>query len=207
MSYLAVSGVGPPALKYLECFLRNVVNRRIMESLLDRITRFYDDLFMERVYSAYHNSFKVSYADVSYNDFVDYIVRACRLKRRMFWKYLPEESTLRYMYERRKRFFRYLEKSKGKRKHHMYRDIRWSLNFWLSQLSFWYATVKPFASVWAMVVLDKEDIPREVDWDERITLYIISDFRQAARNLNYHAVKKQWVEKYKQYTELEHKTL
>lgn len=37
---------------------------------------FYDDLFMAVVYRAYHNSFKVSFADVFYNDFIDYIVGA-----------------------------------------------------------------------------------------------------------------------------------
>jgi len=98
---------------------------------------------------------------------------------------------------RRKCFFRYLEKPKEKRKHRMYGDIRWSLDFWFSQLSFWYGTVKTFVNVWAMVVINKEDIPIEVDWDEAITLYIISDFRQAARNSNYHTARKQWVEKYK----------
>jgi len=131
----------PPALKHPEWFLRNIVNRRIMKGLLDRITRFYDDLFMEIVYRAHHGSFKVSYADVFYNDFADYIIRACGLKKRLFWRYLPEESALRYMHERRKRFFRYLEKPREKRKHRMIGDIRWSLDFWLSQLSFWYGTV------------------------------------------------------------------
>ena len=197
----------PPQLFAPEWFLRNIVNRRIIDKLLDRITRFYDDLFMEIVYRAHHGSFKITYSDIFYNDFMDYVVRACGLKKRLFWKYLPEESTLRYMHERRKRFFRYLEKPREARKHHMFGDIRWSLEFWLGQLSFWYATVKAFASVWAMVVLDKEDIPREVDWDEAITLYIISDFRQAARNSNYRVVRKKWVQKYKQYMELEHKTL
>lgn len=55
-----------------------------MEKLLDRVARFYDDLFMEVVYRAHHNSFKVSFADVFYNDFIDYIVVACGLKRRIF---------------------------------------------------------------------------------------------------------------------------
>ena len=149
--------------------MRNAVDRRIMGRLLDRITRFYDDLFMEVVYRAYHNSFKVSYADVFYNDFVDYIVRACG-SRRVFRQHLPEELTLRYMYRRRKKFLKYLRKPREKRRHHMFGDIRWSLDFWLSQLSFWYGTVKSFANVWAMVVLDGESIPREVDWDEAITL-------------------------------------
>jgi len=111
--------LGPPSLKYPEWFLRNIVNQKVMEELLDGITRFYDDLFMEVVYRAHHNSFKVSYADVFYNDFVNYIVKAYRLKRR-------------------KHFFKYLEKPREKRKHHMFGDIRWSLDFWLSQLSFWY---------------------------------------------------------------------
>lgn len=127
-----------------------------MERLLDRITRFYDDLFMEIIYRAHHNSFKVSFADVFYNDFVDYVVRVCGLKKMVFWKYLPEESTLKYMYAVRRKFFRYPRKPKEKRKHHMFGDIKWSLNFWLSQLSFWYGTVKAFASAWTMVVYDKK---------------------------------------------------
>ncbi len=163
--------------------------------------------FMEIVYRAHHNSFKVSYADVFYNDFVDYVVSACGLKKRVFWRYLPEESTLRYMYGERRKFLKYLRKPREKRRHHMFGDIRWSLGFWLSQLSFWYGTVKSFASVWAMVVLDGESIPKEVDWDEAITLYIISDFKYAATSSNYCVVKKPWVEKYKYYTELERKTL
>ena len=199
--------MGLPALKHPEWFLRNIVDCRIMEGLLDRITRFYDDLFMEIVYRAHHNSFKVSFTDVFYNDFIDYIVRACGLKKRIFWKYLPGDSTLKYMHERRKRFFKYLKKPWEKRKHHMFGDIRWSLNFWLSQLSFWYATVKAFANVWVSVVIDDEKIPKAVDWDEAITLYIINDFRLAARNSNYRAVKKEWIEKYKQYEEIEKRTL
>ena len=59
-----------------------------MDRLLDRITRFYDNLFMEVAYHAHHNSFKVSYADVFYNDFVDYIVVACGLKKRIFLEIL-----------------------------------------------------------------------------------------------------------------------
>ena len=51
---------------------------------------------------------------------------------------MPKKSTLRYMYERRKKFLKYLKKPREKRKHHMFGDIRWSLDFWLSQLSFWY---------------------------------------------------------------------
>jgi len=199
--------VGPPPLKYPEWFLRNIVDRRIMDKLLDRITWFYDDLFIEVVYRAHHNSFKVSYSDTFYNDFVDYVVRACGLKRKVFWRYLPEGSTLRYMYERRKRFLKYLRKPREKRRHHMFGDIRWSLDFWLSQLSFWYGTVKSFANVWAMVVLDGEAIPREVDWGEATTLYVIADFKYAAKGSEYRAVKKQWVERYRYYVELERKAL
>ena len=199
--------MGPPALKRPEWFLRNIVDGKLMDELLDRVARFYDGLFMEVVYRAHHNSFKVSFADIFYNDFVDYVVRACGLKRRIFWRYLPEESTLRYMYERRKKLFQYLKKPREKRKYRMFGGIRWSLDFWLSQLSFWYATVKSFANVWAMVVLDGENIGREVDWDEAITLYVIADFNYAAKNSDYHIVKKPWVEKYKYYTELERKTL
>jgi len=138
---------------------------------------------------------------------VDYVVKACRLKKKVFWKYLPEESTLRYMHERRKRFFRYLEKPREKRKHRMIGDIRWSLDFWLSQLPFWYGTVKAFVTVWLGVVLDGENIPREVGWDEAIVLYVIADFKSAAKNPNYRTVKKPWAEKYKYYMELERKDL
>ena len=198
--------MGPPVLKQPEWFLRNIVNGKLMYELLDRVVRFYDDLFMKIVYRAHHNSFKVSYADVFYNDFVDYIVSGCGLKK-WFWKYLPKESTLKYMYERRKKFLRYLKKPKEERKHHMFGDTRWSLDFWLSQLSFWYATVKAFATVWASVVLDGENISREVDWDEAIVLYVIADFKSAAKNSNYRAVKKPWVERYKYYMELERKAL
>ena len=197
----------PPQLFAPEWFLRNIVNRRIMEKLLDKITRKYDDLFMEIIYRAHHSSFKVSYADIFYNDFVDYIVKACGLKKRIFWKYLPEESILRYMHERRKRFLQYLKKPPEKRKHKFFGDIKWSFDFWLSQLSFWYGTVKAFANVWSAVVIDKEDIPQTVDWDEAITLYVISDFKYAARNSNYKAVKKKFVPKYKEYIKVEKEKL
>ncbi|MCD6341115.1 MAG: hypothetical protein J7L51_04110, partial [Desulfurococcales archaeon] len=137
----------PPPLKRPEWYLRNVVSRKPMLKLGERIGLIYDNLFEEMVYRAHHNSYKVSYADVFYNDFVDYIVRACGLKRN-FWKYLPKESTLRYMHERRNSFFRYLKKPREKRKYHMFGDIRWSLDFWLSQLSFWYVAVKSFYNTW-----------------------------------------------------------
>jgi len=126
----------PPDLKKPEWFLKNIVKEDLMLKLGERITRFYDDLFEEVVYRAHHNSFKVSYADTFYIDFVDYIVSACGLKKRLFWNYLPKGSTLKYVHERRKRFLRYLKKPKEKRKHHMLGDIHWSLDFWLSQLSF-----------------------------------------------------------------------
>ncbi|UXD22813.1 hypothetical protein IPA_08450 [Ignicoccus pacificus DSM 13166] len=173
------------------------MNKKVMSELLDKVLRIYDDLFMEIVYRAHHNSFKVSYADIFYDDFVNYIVAACGLKRRIFWRYLPKESTLRYMYERRKGFFKNL----GKRS--TFEDNKRDLDFWLSQLSFWYGTVKAFANVWATVVLDKEDIPQEVDWEEAIVLYIISDFKESAKNSNYCVVRKRWVEKYKYYLDLE----
>ena len=195
--------MGPPPLRHPEWFLRNIVDRKLMEKLVERVTKFYDKLYMEIVYRAHHNSFKVSFADVFYNDFIDYIVKACRLKKRTFWRYLPEESTLRYMYERRKRFFKYLGKPREKRKRHMFSDIRWCLNFWLSQLSFWHATIKAFTNDWTMVVLDGEEIAREVDWDEAITLYVIADFRYAAKASNYVVVKKKWVKLYREYDELE----
>ena len=177
-----------------------------MEELAERVAKRYDDLYMEVVYRAHHNSFKVSYADVFYNDFVNYVAKACGLKK-IFWRYLPEESTLRYMHERRKRFFRYLKKPPSKKKHHMIGDIRWSLDFWLSQLSFWYGTVKAFANVWARVVLDGEDIPQIINWDEAITLYIIDDFIHAAQNSDYRAVKKRWRSKYEEYIKIEKEKL
>ena len=117
------SQMPPPQLFAPEWFLRNIVNRRIIDKLLDRITRFYDDLFMEIVYRAHHGSFKITYSDIFYNDFMDYVVRACGLKKRLFWKYLPEESILRHMYERRKRFLQYLKKPPEKRKHKFFGDI------------------------------------------------------------------------------------
>lgn len=178
-----------------------------MNRLLDRVTSLYDDFFMEVVYRAHHGSYKVSFADVFHNDFVDYIVDACGLRKRAFWKFLPEISTLKYMYEIRRKFLHHLKNPREKWKNHMTGEIEPQLGFWLSQLSFWYGTVKAFAKVWASVSLDEEDIPNDVDWDEAITLYIISDFSQAARNSNYKAVRKQWTDKYKQYTELERKSL
>ena len=138
---------------------------------------------------------------------MDYVVKACRLKKKVFWKYLPEESTLRYMHERRKRFFRYLEKPREKRKHRMIGDIRWSLDFWLSQLSFWYGTVKAFANVWVDVVLDEKNISQAVDWDEAIALYVIGDFKYAAEKSNYLVVKRRWIEKYREYIWIEREKL
>jgi len=85
----------------------------------------------------------------------------------------------------------------------MFGDIKWSLDFWLSQLSFWHATVKAFTNVWVSVAIDNEDIPQEVDWDEAIVLYIISDFLWAAREARFQCVKKKWRDRYKQYSELE----
>ena len=187
----------PPFLKYPEWFLRNVVDRKLMEELVNRVSKFYDNHFMEILYRAHHNSFKVSYADVFYNDFVNYVAKACGLKKKIFWRYLLEESTLRYMHERRKHFFRYLKKPPSKKKHHMIGDIKWSLDFWLSQLSFWYATVKSFVNVWARVVLNNEKIKREFDWDEAITLYIISDFVDAFLNSKGKCMRKKWRKKIK----------
>jgi len=195
--------MSPPQLRHPEWFLRNIVDQKVMEELLDRITRFYDDLFMEVIYRAHHNSFKVGFADVFYNDFINYVVRACGLKKKVFWKYLPEGSVLKYMHRERRRFFNYLRKPPSKRRRHIVGDIRWSFNFWLSQLSFWYGTVKSFANVWRKVVLDGENIPHEVDWDEAITLYLISDFIWSARKSSYQAVKKQWRDKYMRYAEIE----
>ncbi len=189
----------PPQLFKPEYFLREIVDRKVMKKLLDRIARKYEDLFMEIIYRAHHNSFKVSYADIFYTDFVRYIVTGCRLKKRVFWKYLPESSALRYMYEERRRFLNYLKKPPEKRKYHMVGDIRWSFKFWLSQLSFWYGTVRAFANVWKRVVLEGKTIPREVDLDEAITLYIISDFVDAFLNSQGKCVRKKWVPKYEEY--------
>ena len=55
------------------------------------------------------------------------------------------------MHEKRKKFFQYLKKPKEKRKYRMFGDIRWPLGFWLSQLSFWYVTVKAFQELWQRV--------------------------------------------------------
>jgi len=192
----------PPYLKNPEWFLRHVVDKRIMDELLDRVVKFYDDYFMEVVYRAHHISIKVEFADIFYNDFVRYIVRVCGLKK-MFWKYLPESSAIRYMYEERRKFFNYLKKLSEKRRYHMVGDIRWSFKFWLSQLSFWYGTVKSFTNVYAMVALDNESIGQEVYWDEAIVLYIISDFLWSARESGFKCVKKKWREKYMKYSEME----
>jgi len=173
-----------------------------MEELVNRVSKFYDNHFMEIVYRAHHNSFKISFADIFYNDFMYFIVRACGLKKRVLWKHLPESSTLRYMYEQRRKFLRYLKKPATKRKHHMVGDIRWSFKFWLSQLSFWYGTVKAFANVWAKVVLDNKNIPHEVNWDEAIVLYVISDFVEAFYNSNGKCVRKEWRKKYDEYVKI-----
>ena len=85
----------------------------------------------------------------------------------------------------------------------MFGDIKWSLDFWLSQLSFWHATVKAFTNVWVSVAIDNEDIPQEVDWDEAITLYIIADFKHVAIYSNYKAVRKEKIEQYRRYIEEE----
>ena len=199
--------MGPPPLRYPEWFLRNLVDPETMERLGERIAWFYDELLIEVVYRAHHNSFKVAFADTYFDDFKDYVVRACGLNRRTLWRHLPAESTIRHMYYRRQRFLRYLKKPREKRRHDMVGDIKWSLDFWLSQLSFWYATVKSFYQVWHRVVKENYTIPREVAWDEAITLYIIDDFRIAARDTSFRVVKKKWRGKWKQYVKMEKKTL
>jgi len=55
------------------------------------------------------------------------------------------------------------------------------------------------------VVLKGESIPHEVDWDEAITLYLVSDFVWSARKSSYQVVKKQWRENYMRYAEIEFK--
>ena len=199
--------MGPPPLMHPEWFLRNIVDPELMKKLEERVNWFYDNLFYEMVYRAHHNSYKVTYSDIYFADFRDYIVRACGLNKRAVWRHLPKWSTIRYMYYRRKRFFRYLRKPEEKRKYHMTGDIRWSFDFWLSQLSFWYATVKSFYQVWRRVVEEDYTIPSSVDWDEGIVLYVIDDFRIAARDSNFKVVKKEWRGKWKQYVEMEKKTL
>jgi len=188
--------MSPPQLWRPEWFLRNVVDRRLMTKLGERIGLFYDGLFEEIVYRAHHNSVKVSYADTFFTDFCDYVVRACGLKRN-FWRYLPESSTLRYMYERRKRYLRCI-KRRG-----FEGDIRWSFDFWLSQSSFWYVTVKSFYSVWRKVVYENYVIPMSVSWEEGIALYIIYDFVKCFKNGGDRCVKKSFVKKYSKYVEIE----
>ena len=196
----------PPYLKRPEWFLKNIVKEDLILKLGERIGRFYDNLFEEMIYRAHHNSFKVSYSDVFYNDFADYIVKACGLKKN-FWKYLPKTSTLRYMHERRKKFFRYLKKPKEKRKYHMFGDIRWSLDFWLSQLSFWYVTTKSFYEIWYEVVFENYTIPQSVSWQEAIVLYLIYDFLKSYEQSNGKCVKKKYLEKYARYFEIERSPL
>jgi len=58
------------------------------------------------------------YSDIFYNVFVDYIIKTHGLMKRMFWNYLPEKSTLKYMYERRKKFLNYLKKLRDKRRNY-----------------------------------------------------------------------------------------
>jgi len=196
----------PPNLKKPEWFLKNIVSRKPMLKLGERIGLIYDNLFEEMVYRAHHNSYKISYADIFYSDFVDYIVKACGLKRN-FWKYLPEESTLRYMHERRKKFFRYLKKPREKRKYHMFGDVRWSFDFWLSQLSFWYITVKSFYEVWYEVVFENYTIPQAVRWKDAIVLYVIYDFIKCFNFGREKCVKKKWIKRYEKYLEIERSSL
>jgi len=186
----------PPYLKKPEWFLRNIPDEKLMRRLGERITRFYDDLFEEMIYRAHHNSFKVSYSDVFYNDFVDYIVKACRLKKN-FWKFLPHGSTMKYMHERRKRFFRYLKK------HDLIGDIRWSFDFWLSQLSFWYITVKSFYDTWYKVNYENYTIPQVVTWEDAIVLYVIYDFTKSYEYSEGKCIRKKWLKKYEKYIEIE----
>ena len=196
----------PSLLKKPEWFLKNIPDEKLMIRLGERITRFYDNLFEEMIYRAHHNSFKVSYSDVFYNDFTEYIVKACGLKK-TFWKYLHESSTLRYMHERRNHFLRYLKKPKEKRKYHMFGDIRWSLDFWLSQLSFWYVTTKAFYEIWYEVVFEDYMIPQAVPWKDAIVLYVIYDFIKSYDNSGGKCIRKKWLKKYEKYYEIERSAL
>ena len=47
-----------------EWFLRNIVNRKTMEELLVRITKHYEDYFLEVVYRTHHNSFKAAFTGI-----------------------------------------------------------------------------------------------------------------------------------------------
>jgi len=190
----------PPYLKRPEWFLKNIVKEDLILKLGERIGRFYDNLFEEMIYRAHHNSFKVSYSDVFYNDFADYIVKACGLKKN-FWKYLPKTSTLRYMHERRKKFLQYLKKRD------LIGDIRWSFDFWLSQLSFWYVSAKSFYYIWRKVVFEGYTIPPAVPWKDAITLYIIYDFIKSYENSGGKCIRKKWLKKYEKYYEIERSAL
>ena len=196
----------PPQLFHPEWFLKEIVNEKIMRELGERINKFYGNLFEEMVYRAHHNSIKITYVDIFYSDFRNYITTACGLKKN-FWKYLPESSTLKYMHERRKRFFKYLRKPREARKHHMFGDIRWSLDFWLSQLSFWYTSIKSFYNVWCRVVYYDYKIPLTVNWEEGIVLHIIHNFISCFKNGKEKCVKKKWIKKYEQYIMVEREEL
>ena len=52
--------------------MRNIIDGKLMDELLDRVARFYEGLFIEIIYRAYHNSFKVSYAGVFYNELLTF---------------------------------------------------------------------------------------------------------------------------------------
>ena len=188
--------MGPPPLSEPEWFLRNIVDRKPMTELGDRINRFYDDLFEEVVYRAHHNSFKVFFSDVFFNDFNDYVARSMGL-RRDFWRRIGTDTAIGYMYQERKRFRRLLRRRK------LIGDIKWSLPFYLSQLSFWYTTVKSFHDTWYRVVVLGEEIPSTVSWREGITLYIIYDAVYCFIENKDKCIKKKYIDKYNKYIERE----
>ncbi len=107
------------------------------------------------------------------------------------------------MHDRRKRFLSYLKKPKEKRKREFFGDIRWSLDFWLSQLSFWHVTVKSFYNVWHKVTYENYEIPFSVRWEEGIVLYVIFDFISCFKNGGEKCVKKSYLKKYEQYLAIE----
>ena len=186
----------PPQLRYPEWFLKNIVDKGLMKKLGERIAIAYDDLFEEVVYRAHHNSFKIVFADVFYKDFL-VIAKACGMKKN-FWRYLPEGSAVRYMIERNKKFDRYLRKKKRR----LVGDIRWVFEFFLSQLSFWYVTVKAFHDIWSRVVFKNYRIVGPLGWREAITVYVIDDFVSCYLNSQGRCIRKSWRKKYNEYVKI-----
>lgn len=195
MMFSSLGGDVPPYIKFPEWFMRNIVSRKFMRKLEKNIT-LYDSIFYEIVYRAHHVSFKVAYAEFFINLGIRDLPQACGLKRNI-WKYVLDESTMKYMYEEHRRSKRTVRR-KG-----LYGDIKWSLPYYLSQAYFWYITVKSFYEVWHKTVVKKKTIGTIVDWNEATTLYIIYDFKNAVLNSNYKCVKRNHIEKWKNFIKLE----